>query len=173
MKYTAYLLFCLILASCSARTTRLSPSGEALFRISYNPNRELSDAEMDSLQKSLPTYSGPVSENKFYTQLLRAGVVSDSRLDTSSLNFTIISDELPNVILSEIDLKLETDRKAGRQYLHLVRQGRKYLVDLGENLPGDRWVTLFKSADDSVELLVLEKYYIMGGDNFDLKMYAL
>ena len=47
-------------------------------------------------------------------------------------------------------------------------------MDLGLSFPGDRLISLYDIDDDGeLDLIILEKHYIMGGDNFDLIYYNL
>ena len=172
MKPFLHWVFLLLLFGCSSEGLKLSQLGEFRFRTTYNLNRELTDAELDSLQKSMPEYMETGTENQLYDLFIQKGIVSDNKLDTSSLNLNVLSVESPHLHLSELEFDLETVIPVGRQYLHIKRGMEKFTIDLGQSLLGDRWLSLLDIDDDGkFEILLLEKYYVMGGDNFDLKIY--
>lgn len=73
-----------------------------------------------------------------------------------------------------MDFTLETEEQAGRQYLDIKTPKKKFKIDLGPTLLGDRWLNINDlNSDGKMEILILEKYYIMNGYNYDLKVYHL
>lgn len=173
MKFFSCLLFVLLLAGCWFRNETIDLAGEAQFRISYNNNRELTEAELDSLENSKPTYSGPGADNRLYDILVKKGIVSNNQLDTSGLGFKLLNAETPHIHFPEMDVNFEVDTTLGYDLINIKKGSDTFKFTLGETLLGDRWVCLFDSNDNGrLELLILEKYYITGGYNFDLKHYS-
>ena len=171
MKFLLYLMTLILLLGCDSEKSKLLQSGEARFRTSFNFGRESAVAELDSLQTAKPEYY-QTSDNKFYDLLIRKGIVSNNQLDTSFLGLHVLSFEESHVHFSGIDFNLETDLQAGRQRMYIKTPRAKYKIDLGKTLLGDRWLSANDiDGDGKMEILILEKYYVMNGDNYDLRVY--
>ncbi len=174
MKPRLRYIFFLISWACSSSGLKIAEHGEVRFRTSYNSYTELTNAELDSLQKCKPEYYEGGKKDQIFDLLIRKRVISDNKLDTSGLMLTNLSTESPIVQLSNFEFKLESNNEIGRQFLRVIREKEKFKIDLGESLLGDRWIALLDIDNNgSLEILMLEKYYIMGGDNFDLKIYSI
>ena len=171
-------LFILILAS-SCSDPGLKQSAEADFRITLNTGSvsKFTDAELDSLENSKPRYCGNYAENKFYDLLVKKGIASkDGLLDTSSLDFHFLNYTSPrfHLSLSGIDFTSDTDDLTGRQILEIKTPTKKSTIEFEQTLGLERWVSVNDVDDDGKEnIIILEKYYIVGGYNFDLKLYKL
>lgn len=163
------MLFCV---GCTRDQHEILKSGEANFRITLNYNRELSIAELDSLENSKPFYTETYRFNEFYDFLVNKGIVSNQMLDTSGLHFALVTWEKPMVVVGDVQLILDTTK--GNDHI-VVRENSKVLkTDLGARLLGDIFVSYFDIDDNGKsELLVMKKYYVMGGYNFDLKAFVL
>lgn len=174
MKFFLSLLFAVVLVSCKAKPKAVSLTGEALFRITYNfPGRELTDHEVDSLQNSRPWSCEPQHDKEFYLELKKTGIVVNNELDTSSLEFKQISHDQFKLEISGADFELIRDARNYHDLLIIRTNKYEFVVDLGPTLLGDRWICTFDSGvNGKFEFLILEKYYIMMGDNFDLKRYS-
>ena len=167
-----YIVFLLFLYSCTSGKSELTKYGEISFRNTLNLHRELTDAELDSLQKCKPTYRGPEKGNHLYDLLIQKGIVSGLELDTSTLNLIPISMEAPIVEHSGLIFNLETNYQTGQQYLDINKVDQTFKIDLGKRSIFDKWISLIDiDSNNKFEILVLEKYYVMGGDNYDLIFY--
>lgn len=165
------LLFCCV--GCSdIRPHELIKTGEAKFRITLNsPDRELSEAELDSLEYTRPFYTETYKENEFYNLLVSKGFVSDGILDTSGFYFSLVTWDKPIVNFREMQLLLDTT--SGIDHIVAKTKEGTLKTDLGPRLLGDIFVSNFDiDGDGKSELLVMTKYYVMGGYNFDLKIFG-
>ena len=172
MKFNLRIVLMLCFVSCSeARKHELVKTGEARFRITLNsPDRELSEAELDSLENTKPFYTETFKENKFYNLLVSKGFVSNEALDTSGLHLSLVTWEKPILNFGEMQLALDTIN--GIDHIVARAKGRTQKIDLGPKLLGDIFVSYFDiDSDGNPELLVMTKYYVMGGYNFDLKIF--
>jgi hypothetical protein len=172
MKSFLQLALLFLCSSCSTSQTELGQSGEAKFRITMNYGREVTDAEQDSIENSKPFYTESFRENEFYDLLVRKGFVSNEILDTTGLNFALITWEEPSAIFGATEVLLDTSY--GMDHIVVRGNGRTSKTDLGTRLLGDILVSYLDiDGDEVAELLVMKKYYAMGGYNFDLKAFDL
>lgn len=158
--------------SCSrVRQHELVKTGEARFRITLNsPDWELSEVEVDSLENTKPFYVEPYQENKLYDLLANKGFVLNGALDTSGLHFSLVSWEKPIVNFGAMHLALDTS--GGIDHIVVETRERTLKTDLGPRLLGDIFASYFDiDSDGKPELLVMTKYYVMCGYNFDLKIF--
>lgn len=163
----------MFLCACVHKNPGIKEFGEAGFRITYNVGRVLTEAEEDSLLQAKPLYYETSRSNKVYDFLVQRNIVYNRKLDTSVLHLKPINFQSPHLDLSKIQFQLETNIKAGFQFLHVRKGSDTATLNLGESLLGDRWISLFDINNDGEdEIVMLEKYYIIGGDNFDLKIYS-
>lgn len=172
MKLIVLIALTLCFASCTTDRHEIVKLGEANFRITLNYNRELSDAELDSLENSKPSYSGTFRENEFYNLLVSKGIVSNQTLDTSGLLFALVTWDKPIANFGDMQLILDTAKGNDRIFV----KGKDIVLntDLGPRLLGDIFVSYLDiDHDRKYELLVMKKYYVMGGYNFDLKAFRL
>jgi hypothetical protein len=161
--------FLLFYAACSPNKKEVIKPAEANFRITLNNNRDLTEAESDSIENSHPFFTGTTQENRLYDILVRKGFVSDQQLDTSGLNFLPITLENPTILF--LDMAIELDTSEGRDCLIARKGKRTEKIELGERLLGDRFISYLDIDEDGkADVLVMEKYYVMGGYNFDLKL---
>ena len=171
MKCALQIISLLAFIACSPDVNELAKTGEASFRNTLNYGRELTEHEIDSIESLLPLYRNTNHENKFYDLLVRKGIVSEERLDTSGLNFSEITWEEPSISL--LGRTVELDTSGGRDWL-IVKENKKVLkADLGPRLLGDRFVSISDlDSDGATDFLVMEKFYVMNGYNFELKLFS-
>jgi hypothetical protein len=172
MKYFLRLGFVFVCSSCSTSQNELTLTGEAKFRITMNVGRELPDAEQDSIENTKPFYIGRFHDNEFYDLLVRQGFVSNEALDTNGLRFVIVSWDEPLANIGDMQVILDTSY--GKDHIVMRGNDRILKADLGPRLLGDILVSYIDiDGDEDSELLVLKKYYVMGGYNLDLIEYDL
>ncbi len=172
MSFNLRILFLFCCVSCSeVRQHELVKTGEARFRITLNsPDRGLSEVELDSLENTRPFYAEPYKKNKFFDLLTSKGFVSYGVLDTSGLHLSLVTWEKPIVNFGEMQLTLDTT--SGIDHVVAKANERTLKTDLGPRLLGDIFVSYFDiDSDGKPDLLVMTKYYVMGGYNFDLKIF--
>lgn len=174
MKKIFYLSALLLLVGCRSEKKTLIETGDLLFRRTYNyPFWTPTDEQLDSISKTKPDYRNNNEEDVFYRELIRKGIVSDRFLDTSGLHMQLLNFETTQAHFDEIDIGLETDMEAGQQFLHVKNKTDSFRIDLGKTLLADRWVACLDMDDDGTkEILFLTIFYIMGGDNFEMKKYS-
>ncbi len=174
MKKSFYLSALLALVGCRSEKATLVETGDLLFRRTYNyPFWTPTDEQLDSISKTKPDYRNNNEEDVFYRELIRKGIVSDRFLDTSGLNMQLLNFESTQARFEEIDIGLETNIEVGQQFLHIKNKIDSFRIDLGETFPADRWVAYLDMDDDGTkEILFLTIFYIMGGDNFEMKKYS-
>jgi hypothetical protein len=168
-----YILFVLLLG-CHHKQSSLTQLEVLQFRTSYNYGRDLSDGEFDSLKKSKPYYSENENPGLSYQQLVRKGMISNDLLDTTHFNFCNVGYEKPNINFGNLQLSFETDKQTGEQRLTIHNPNKTLKIDFEPNFLDNRWATVIDIDDDGMdEVLLLEKYYMIGGDNWDLKIIRI
>ena len=69
-------------------------------------------------------------------------------------------------------MAIELDTSRGRDYLIAKNGNNTVKIDLGPRLLGDRFISCLDIDEDGqTDVLVMEKYYIMNGYNFDLNLF--
>ncbi|MFT3674292.1 MAG: hypothetical protein QM781_00195 [Chitinophagaceae bacterium] len=174
MKKAFYLSALLLLVGCKSVETALIETGDLLFRRTYNyPFWTPTDEQLDSISKTKPNYRGNNEKDVFYRELIRKGIVSDRFLDTSGLNMQLLNFEKTRARFGNMDISLVTDIKAERQFFHVKIKKDSFSVALGKTLLADRYVVCLDVDDDEKQdILLLSVFYIMGGDNFEMKKFS-
>lgn len=173
MKAHLTIILCTFLLQCKSDSSLLRQSGEVRFRSTYNYFRELTESEIDSLDKSKPEQL-QISDTALFELLEKRGAITDNHLDTSFLGLKMIAYESPITASADYQFELESNPETSSQRLFITNSNATYEIDLGKFLLGDRWISaLDLDSDGKTEILILEKYYIMGGYNFDLKVYEI
>jgi len=174
MKKIFYLFALLLLAGCKPEKKVLVETGDLLFRRTYNyPFWTPTEEQLDSISKTNPDYRSNNEKDVFYQELIRKGIVSDRFLDTSGLNMKLLNFENTQTRLGDTDIGLITDIEAERQFLYVKTEKDSFNVALGKTLLADRYITCLDMDDDGKkEVLLLNVFYIMGGDNFEMKKYS-
>ncbi|MFT3935986.1 MAG: hypothetical protein QM726_20315 [Chitinophagaceae bacterium] len=170
MKSVLPILLIIFCAACTGRPAKLLQSGEISFRITMNENRDLSDEETDSLERSNPTYGEDTNTNDLYKQLERGGFVAHGELDIAKLNLSLISWGEPTVSFGDTQVQLDTSNYKDELIVRSKNTNAK--INLGPRLLGDIFCSVVK-IDNEPKFLVVEKYYVMGGYNFDIKIFEL
>lgn len=173
MNYSCTIIILLLCICCSESKNELVKSSEASFRITLNQLRDLTEAEIDSIEHTKPFYIGRDEQNILFKLLEKKIFVSDMELDTSGLNFTIITWEKPIIDLEELNIELDISPDLNIDRLFIKRENKIQQLDLGNRLLGDRFISYLDLDDDGKkDLLIMDKYYLIGGYNFDLKYYT-
>lgn len=164
-----FVIYLLMFNGCDYSTKELVQTGEVSFRISLNYGRELSLAEADSLEKTKPVNFGIDTASRFYQALQQRGVVVDRELDTSLLRLKRVTWEKPKADFGNTSLILDTT--GGNDHIVLRHGDTELKTLLGPRLLGDIFVS-YSDNNSDFELIVLKKYYIINGYNFDLTAYS-
>gem|GEM_PF-2581677 len=174
MKKVFYLFALLLLANCKPEKKALVETGDLLFRRTYNyPFWTPTEEQLDSISKTKPDYRNNNEKDVFYQELIRKGIVSDRFLDTSGLNMQLLNFENTQVRAGSMDISLVTDIEAERQFFHVKIEKDSFNIALGKTLLADRYVACLDMDDDGKQdLLLLNIFYIIGGDNFEMKKYS-
>jgi len=172
MKLILTISFLLGYISCTTPQRKLVQTGEANFRISLNYLKDLSETELDSIEKTKPKYSQIDITNRLYQSLLNRGFVQNRELDTAGLHLRLITWENPVIDFGKTQIILDTTE--GNDHIIVKEGSSEVRTTLGEKLLGDIFVS-YTDLDkkQGLELLVLKKYYVMNGYNFDMKAFAL
>ena len=175
----AFIAFMVVIFAFSCSDPGLKQSAEAGFRITLNSGSDhvFTDAELDSMEKDGPWYCDHGRANKFYDLLVKKGFASSNGfLDTTGLGLHFLDYEKPrfHVTLSGIDFTLDTDDLTGRQTLEIKTDKKTSTIEFKPSPDIERWVSVNDLDDNGKKnIIILEKYYIVGGYNFDLKLYDL
>ena len=160
----------LLLSACTSNSHSLRQSGSTIFRVSFNLGRELTDSESDSIEHSKPFHVWQSGENKFYELLSKKRIVSNDQLDTAGLKFSIIDWNTTKRL--DKNLTIRVDTAAGKEYLIANHKNKISKTELGPMFLGDRFFCYLDiDGDGRNDLIIMEKYYLMNGYNFDLKMF--
>jgi hypothetical protein len=174
MKSSPYYIFFLLLLSCHHKQSGLPQLEVIQFRTSYNYGRDLSNSELDSLKKAKPYNSETEKQGLSYQHLVRKGMISNDQLDTTNFNFCNVGFEKSKVNFLDLQLSFETDKETGEQRLTIQKPNNTLKFDFEPNFLDNRWASVIDIDDDGkVEVLILEKYYMIGGDNLDLKIIRI
>jgi hypothetical protein len=180
-------LFVLLFAGCQEETPRINKAGELLFRRSYAAIqfRDVSDQELDSIEKSNPW---PVNSNAsqqdslLMFHLQKEGILDGSLHlvrskfpETVPLQFTLTNQKRKQLHLSI------TPRVPGEitntYNLVLINKKQKIVYELESHYGGTSrdisYLVLDLIPGGYPEIVILNEYYIMNGDNSDIFIYEI
>ncbi len=188
MKTFLSILLLAIVSGCGEKKLKIIKSGEFGFRRSYAAIqfRDVSDSELDSIEKSNPWPIDFENLNKT-DSLLRLQLRSKGLLDSS---YHLIRGKFPETVPLQFTLtdqkKKElqisiTDRTPGEitnlYNLVLNYKKQKTVYELEARYGGTNRDISYMIADlipgGYPEIVVLNEYYIMNGDNSDIYIYEV
>ncbi len=188
MKLFLSILIFISLTACSERKLKITKVGDFMFRRSYAAIqfRDVSDNELDSIEKSNPW---PCDFNNLNNSdsLLRFHLQNKGLLDSSYHLVRIIFPEtvplqvtLNDKNRNEIQVSI-TDRIPGKvtntYNLVLSNKKQKIVYELEAHYGGTSrdisYVVLDLIPGGYPEIVVLNEYYIMNGDNSDIYIYEV
>jgi hypothetical protein len=159
--------------------------GELRFRKSYAGHENMTDKEYGELRKSNPEYYYASSPDSFLLKRFNAlGYLNDDYdLQSEKLNsFKLFDVEKPDTtfyLIDDLDEKVSCQiKKADSSYmfnLFIAGNAQGVLLKIKNKfiLPGLQLKTLDVIAGGFEEIILLDAYYIINGDNFDFFIYEI
>lgn len=146
--------------------------GEMLFRISYQGHLKMSEDELKKLLKSNP-YSIEVRSNDLKSLLENKGLIKDDELLLSKFQIaTTTQFELKDQLGNSIIGSLNDYEKTGHYKVVFDKANRN------DSLIINNLNDLYFKVSDIIsggyeELVLVVKYYISNGDNFEVTVYEI
>lgn len=174
MKLFSFLFLLLLLLGCkkneSLKNMTLTKIENLSFRRSYAGHEYLTDKQLDSLYMTNPVSLYEIKANVL-TQLNKNKILIGKGLIVDSFK-----KNLHKRMLSEkIEINYSYDFKQSNSIDILIKKGnekiKKHIDFDRKHLIGVNYVDLDK--DNIEEIIILENFYIMNGDNFELSIYKL
>jgi hypothetical protein len=187
MKLFIPILFMLLLLGCGEKKLTIIKAGDFMFRRSYAAIqfRDISDSELDSIEKSNP---GPGNINANHLDsLLMLHLRKEGVLDSS---FHLIRSKFPETVPLKFTLTNQKGKQLHGSFMHrppdeitdlynLVLTGKKQelVYELEEHYGGTgreiSYLLLDLIPGGYPEIVVLNEYYIMNGDNSNVLIYEV
>lgn len=188
MKLFLYILLLVFITGCSEKELKITKAGEYVFRRSYAAIqfRDVSDSELDSIEKSNPWPCDFDNLNKS-DSLLRLHLYKNGFLDnnfhlkrskfpeTVPLQFTLTNQQKKELQVSIIDrIPGEITNTFN---LVLSNKEQRIIYELESHYGGTSRDISYQIVDlipgGYPEIVVLNEYYIMNGDNSDIYIYEV
>lgn len=174
----AFLLACGLLPGCKSEDIgqHYHYIGQVSFRRTYAGLENLSDVELDSVEKTNPSFMYPThtSEDTMLEILTKLGVVdkNDLLLDKISLRLRdtiLISDK--NLQSDTAFINYNKNKEAGTASIQIKNGKYVYSIPIKDEVFSHTF-SLFKLNDTGKTLFAfINQYYIMNGDNYEVSIY--
>jgi hypothetical protein len=173
-----FLIICDLLLGCKSENIKLGYHyiGHVSFRRTYAGLENLSDAQIDSVEKTNPSFMFPThtSEDTMLAILTRLGMADKNELlldkITSSLKDTIYI-PTSNSQADTIYIKYHETRERGTATIQIQNGKAVDSIPIKDEVFSHTF-SLFKLSDNTKPLFAfINQYYIMNGDNYEVSLY--
>jgi hypothetical protein len=153
-----------LLISCSGNKDSIIKIGEITFRRSYAGHEDMTQKQVDSIEKSNPEII-IYDSLKTISKLEDYGIIKDHRFDSISMNwqYADLSDN-PNFKFCRVYY----NQHQNCQTLQVKTRNKILNFNLKAESP-----VIFSTIKDSQLILVVEPYYIVNGDNYNLEIFKV
>lgn len=158
--------------SCKNDNLKIYPVADFTFRRSYAGHGNWSDKKLDSVEQLRPELINSNDDSFRIQKLLEEKkILVDGSLDEKTLNFQC--SDLANSIDTAYQIcKVFYDSKLNTQVLEVKNGKRRIRYNLNNRNPVEyKAIDLIKGGQK--EIIILERYYIMNGDNFGLQVFEV
>jgi hypothetical protein len=174
----SFLLSCVLLLGCKSQGIKqhYQHIGQVSFRRTYAGLENLSDAELDSVEKTNPSFMYPTrtSEDTMLTILTSLGVAvkDDLLLDkiTSRLKDTIYI-STTNLQIDTVYIGYSQTKETGTATIQVKNGKNVDSIPIKDEVFSHTF-SLFELNDNKKPLFAfINQYYIMNGDNYEVSLY--
>jgi hypothetical protein len=154
--------------SCSESQKKIVKVAQVDFRRSYTATENTTPKQMDSFKKLNPKIVG-YDNSDIVTRLKNYGIIKNERFDSTTLKWQY-SDIINDIKRYEYqNCKVYYDEKNNCQTLQIEHDDNILTYNLKVESPA-----LFSTIDENDKLyVVLDRYYIMNGDNYNLQIFKV